>query len=190
MLTVDPAVARQRLTDRVRYSVAVSAIRGFFSALRRLFAPTRPRSDRSTVPSPGRTGAGATVEVDPRSLRDVRLAYRPTRNASPDPGEIVWTWVPFEERDGRGKDRPVVIVAEAGKGAVLAVQLTSKDRTGHPDYVALGVGDWDRSGRPSWVNVDRVFIVNPGGMRREAARVDAARYGRIATVLRGRYGWN
>jgi len=169
--------------------MAVSGIHRFFSALFGLFAPRRRPGGRSATPSPGRTGAGATVEVDPHGLRTVRLGYRPARNGTPDPGEVVWTWVPFEERDGRGKDRPVVIVAEAGKGAVLAVQLTSKDRTGHPDYVALGVGDWDRSGRPSWVNVDRVFIVNPGGMRREAARVDAARYGRIATVLRGRYGW-
>jgi mRNA-degrading endonuclease toxin of MazEF toxin-antitoxin module len=167
----------------------VSGIRRFFSALRGFFAPARRPGDRSTTPTPGRSGSAATIEVDPRSLRAVRLDYRPTRNANPDPGEIVWTWVPFEERDGRGKDRPVVIVATLGRGAVLAVQLTSKDRTGHPDYVALGAGDWDRTGRSSWVNIDRIFAVQPAGMRREAAMVDAARYTRIASALRGRYGW-
>ncbi|MDY7544089.1 MULTISPECIES: type II toxin-antitoxin system PemK/MazF family toxin [unclassified Cryobacterium] len=167
----------------------MSGFRRFFNALRSLFAPARRPPDRSTTPSPGRSGRSATVEVDPRNLRDVRLDYRPTRNASPDPGEIVWTWVPFEERDGRGKDRPVVVVAALGAGAVLAVQLTSKDRTGHPDYVALGVGDWDRTGRSSWVNIDRIFAVQPSGMRREAALVDSARYARIASALRGRYGW-
>ncbi|GAA1842117.1 type II toxin-antitoxin system PemK/MazF family toxin [Agromyces salentinus] len=176
----------------------------FLTALRRaigsVFRPPRKESTRAdaaggssvstTLLSPGQGGASATVEVDPRSLRRVRLGYAPSRDGAPDPGEIVWTWVPYEERDGRGKDRPVVVIAASGPDAVLAVQLTSKAHEGSRDFVALGAGAWDATGRPSWANIDRVFVVRTGGMRREAASLDAARYLRLAEALSARYGWS
>jgi hypothetical protein len=139
--------------------------------------------------SPGRAGASATVEVDPARLRGVRLAHAPSRDGEPDPGEVVWTWVPYEEHDGRGKDRPVVIVAAGAPGEYLAVQLTSKPHDGDRDHVSLGTGPWDPEGRPSWARIDRVFRVHADGMRREAAALDAERFARIAEALRARYGW-
>jgi len=140
--------------------------------------------------SPGQAGPSATVEVDARRLKGVRLAYAPSRDGEPDPGEIVWTWVPYEENDGRGKDRPVAIVAASGDDDFLAVQLTSKPHDGDRDFVPLGDGAaWDAEGRSSWARIDRVFRVRTDGMRREAASLDKARYGRLATALRERYGW-
>lgn len=127
--------------------------------------------------------------MDPKRLRGVRLGYTPERDGEPDPGEVVWTWVPYEERDGRGKDRPVAIIAALSAGDFLAVQLTSKPNDGDHDYVALGAGAWDAEGRQSWARIDRVFSVRSGGMRREAASLDAARYARLTSALRGRYGW-
>jgi hypothetical protein len=115
--------------------------------------------------------------------------YAPSDNGALDPGEIVWTWVPYEERDGRGKDRPVLVVATLARGAVLAVQLTSADHTGDSDHVPLGVGPWDRNRRPSWAAIDRVFQVRPGGVRREATFVDGARHRLVEAALRRRYGW-
>jgi hypothetical protein len=140
--------------------------------------------------SPGQSGPSATVEIDPVRLRRVHLAYAPSPDGEPDPGEIVWTWVPYEERDGRGKDRPVAIVAASGDGDFLAVQLTSKAHDGDGDFVSLGNGAWDVSGRASWARVDRVFRVRTGGMRREAASLDAETYGRLTAALAGRYGWS
>lgn len=140
--------------------------------------------------SPGRFGPDATVEVDPRHVRAVRMTYQPDRDGDPDPGEIVWTWVPFEENDGRGKDRPVLVVAVETGGTVLAVQLTSKDHDGDSDFVSIGSGSWDGEHRPSWVNIDRVMRVHPTGMRREAAALDSKNYGRVEAALRRRYGWN
>lgn len=139
--------------------------------------------------SPGQTGESATEEVDPRALGRVTLTYAPSRDREPDPGEVVWTWVPYEENDGRGKDRPVVIVSADGRGRYLAVQLTSKPHGGDRDYVALGAGGWDSAGRPSWAKLDRVFLVHGAGMRREAASLDEARYRLVADALRSRYGW-
>ncbi|WP_240665732.1 type II toxin-antitoxin system PemK/MazF family toxin [Agromyces sp. LHK192] len=148
-----------------------------------------PSGRSDAAPSPGRSGSAATTELDPRRIGAVRFAYRPERDGEPDPGEIVWTWVPFEERDGRGKDRPVAIVAAGADGEFLAVQLTSKGRDDDHDLVPLGAGPWDAQGRPSWARIDRVFRVSTAGMRREGATLDAARFEALTHALGARYGW-
>ena len=106
-----------------------------------------------------------------------------------DAGEIVWTWVPFEENDGRGKDRPVLVVAREAAGTFLAVQLSSKGHAGDRDWVPIGSGPWDRSGRDSWVAVDRVLRLHEQGMRREACALDRMRFNSVRQRLRERYGW-
>ncbi len=152
-------------------------------------APASRAPSPAVIFSPGREGPSATVEVDPRRIGPVRLSYNPVTDGDPDPGEIVWTWVPFEEHDGRGKDRPVLVVAAERSGACLAVQLTSKSHARDVEFVPIGSGRWDSAGRPSWVNLDRVFRVSLDGMRREACALDATPYQRVEARLRERYGW-
>ena len=139
--------------------------------------------------SPGESGPDATVEVDADRIGRVRTSYSPRSDGAPDPGEVVWTWVPFEEGDGRGKDRPVLVVAAESAGTYLAVQLTSKDHDGEGDFVPVGAGGWDGEHRPSWVNLDRVFRVHEGGMRREAAALPRAPFDEVKERLQQRYGW-
>jgi hypothetical protein len=138
---------------------------------------------------PGEFGRDATVEVDPHRIKRVRMSYSPQPDRAPDPGEVVWTWVPFEENDGRGKDRPVLVVAVERAGSYLAVQLTSKDHGGEQDYVPVGAGGWDGERRPSWVKLDRVIRVHEGGMRREAAALPREPFEQVTDRLRERYGW-
>ncbi len=149
-----------------------------------------PRPGGTAVLSPGQSGASATVEIAPRSVGRVRMSYSPSTDGDPDPGEIVWTWVPFEENDGRGKDRPVLVVAAESGGTVLAVQLTSKPHNRDAEFVPVGSGAWDGEHRPSWVRIDRVLRVHAQGMRREAAALDRPRYDTVAAALRARYGWS
>src|ERR1700749_4488442 len=79
-----------------------------------------PRGGRSSGTdaevSPGAFGPDATVEVDPHRIGPVRMSYSPQTDGAPDPGEVVWTWVPFEENDGRGKDRPGLVGAVEPRG--------------------------------------------------------------------------
>ena len=152
-------------------------------------ATPQPGTTATLPPAKGQSGPTATVEVAANAVGRVRTSYSPNTDGDPDPGEVIWTWVPYEERDGRGKDRPVLVVAVEPAGTVLAVQLTSKDHTGRPGYVGLGAGAWDGEHRPSWVNTDRVFRVHATGMRREATALDRKRYGLVQTALRERYGW-
>ncbi|MEV0238531.1 type II toxin-antitoxin system PemK/MazF family toxin [Streptomyces sp. NPDC050674] len=139
---------------------------------------------------PGRHGPSATVQADPREVGPVRTEYSPAHDGDPDPGEIVWTWVPYEENDGRGKDRPVLVVAREAGGTFLAVQLSSKQHDDDREWVGIGSGPWDRSGRFSWVSVERVLRLHEDGMRREACALDRMRFNRVRRRLQERYGWS
>jgi hypothetical protein len=126
-----------------------------------------------------------------------RLEYAPDPDGQPDPGEVVWTWVPYEEDFRRGKDRPVLVVARDG-ALLLALMLTSRDHDG-PDaqdearhgrhWVDIGPGAWDPRGRPSEVRVDRVLRIDPAAVRREGARLDRGRFELVAAELRRMHGW-
>jgi hypothetical protein len=136
---------------------------------------------------PGRSGPHATTEA--HDVDDVVTSYNPDTDGDPDPGEIVWTWVPFEEDDGRGKDRPVLIVAREPAGSLLAVQLSSRDHDEDREWVPIGAGAWDGEARRSWVNLDRVIRVHPEGMRREAASLRRDQFDVVIARLRDRHGW-
>lgn len=120
----------------------------------------------------------------------LRPVYSPDLDGDPDPGEVVWTWVPYEEDHSRGKDRPVLVVGHDGPW-LLALVLTSKDhdRRDNPRgerWMDLGTGDWDRDRRPSEVRLDRVVRVDPHGVRREGAVLDRARFDGVVRALRTR----
>ncbi|MFF0745975.1 type II toxin-antitoxin system PemK/MazF family toxin [Streptomyces sp. NPDC004111] len=131
-----------------------------------------------------------TTEADPGRIGPVRTEYAPEHDGDPDPGEIVWTWVPFEENDGRGKDRPVLVVAREEAGTLLAVRLSSKRHDHDREWLAIGSGPWDGAGRDSWVDLDRVLRVHEEGMRREACALDRARFDQVVFRLRELYGWS
>ncbi|GHH53125.1 type II toxin-antitoxin system PemK/MazF family toxin [Streptomyces candidus] len=145
-------------------------------------------SDDST-PLPGSTGPSATTEAEPHGIGHVRMEYAPAVDGDPDPGEIVWTWVPFEENDGRGKDRPVLVVAREAAGTLLAVRLSSKRHDHEREWLPIGSGPWDSAGRESWVDLDRVLRVHEGGMRREACALDRPRFDQVVRRLSERYDW-
>ena len=65
------------------------------------------------------------------------VEYRPRDDGRPDPGEVVWAWVPFDENDGRGKDRPVLVIGRRG-GTLLGLMLSSQDHDRDAADEALG----------------------------------------------------
>lgn len=150
---------------------------------------TAPARRPAAPATEGRSRGTATVEVDPATARDVRLEYSPHKDGHPDAGEIVWTWVPYVENDGRGKDRPVLIIGRHTADRVYAVKLTSKEKPGRDDRLGIGSGPWDSSGRASWVDIDQLYSVHHDGLRREAAALDLDRFSRVAAALQARFGW-
>ncbi|MFN8195843.1 MAG: type II toxin-antitoxin system PemK/MazF family toxin [Nocardioidaceae bacterium] len=123
-----------------------------------------------------------------------RVRYRPRRNGRPDPGEIVWAWVPFEDDPRQGKDRPVLLLAKH-QGRWLGLMLTSKDhdvdaaqeaRFGR-HWMDIGSGPWDARRRPSEVRLDRLLELDPRLIRREGAALDQATFERVLAGARAHH---
>jgi hypothetical protein len=134
-------------------------------------------------------GPARTTRQVPTADRAARIVYAPHPDGAADPGEIVWAWVPFEEGDGRGKDRPLLVIGRRG-GELAGLMLSSQhDHDGDRDWVSIGSGDWDRQGRESFVRLDRVLEIGEREIRREGAVLDRARFDRVADQLRSRFGW-
>ncbi|HKP06601.1 MAG TPA: type II toxin-antitoxin system PemK/MazF family toxin, partial [Microbacterium sp.] len=127
--------------------------RGLRGILSSIFRTRRTAGSPTVEPGRrgGRTGPTATVETAPPGRGALRITYAPDHDGDPDAGEIVWTWVPYAENDGRGKDRPLLVIARQSADRVYAVRLTSKPHDGDGDFLALGTGDWDPQHRPSWL---------------------------------------
>ncbi len=157
-------------------------------------APARRRTG-SAGPATGaaRRPTGSPVRTSARTSTSApagrHLAYAPEKDGRADPGEVVWTWVTYEEDAGQGKDRPVLVVGRDGR-ELLGLMLSSQSsRDGQHGWLALGPGSWDREQRPSWVRLDRVLHVDEDGIRREGAVLDRPRFDRVAVALRRDHGW-
>jgi PemK-like, MazF-like toxin of type II toxin-antitoxin system len=119
----------------------------------------------------------------PVSSTDVlRISYAPHPDGDGDPGEVVWTWVPYEDDPKQGKDRPVLVIGTLGKDLAV-LPFTSKNHTGHADCIELGSGAWDPSRRVSYVKLDRVLRVPSKKIRREGAALDRTRFDHVVAKL-------
>jgi hypothetical protein len=152
--------------------------RAFGALLRGVRTAALPRSTarRDRTPSP----KGAPTRDS--TLTGARIEYNPDADGNADPGEVVWTWVPWEEDPTQGKDRPIVIVGVRGS-MLIGVPLTSKRRPDEPQ-VAVGTGPWDREGRPSYAKLDRILEVDPAQVRREGSVLGRAHFDEIVAALR------
>ena len=117
-------------------------------------SPAPPAGWRRRCATASGTPARSNDELSPPARAiptDVRVEYTPHLDGDPDPGEVVWAWVPFEDDPTLGKDRPVVIIGRHG-AALSGVALTSKDRgrLGRRRHRRLGLATTSqlRQGRP------------------------------------------
>jgi hypothetical protein len=109
--------------------------------------------------------------------------YAPEIDGEPDPGEVVWGWVPYEDDPSQGKDRPVLLIGRRG-AQWLGLMLTSKDHDRDAEdearygrhWMDVGVGGWDRDARPSEVRLDRLLLLEEDAIRREGAALDRATF--------------
>ena len=151
---------------------------GTGSFLRRVVREVGSQLNRELGATTGTATPSGTVGRGPQPTvsGDVRIGYSPNADGLPDPGEVVWAWVPYEEDATQGKDRPVLVIGEDGD-VLLALQLTSKDhdvdedqeRRSGREWMDIGTGAWDAQRRPSEVRLNRLIRLDPAGVRREGA---------------------
>jgi PemK-like, MazF-like toxin of type II toxin-antitoxin system len=142
---------------------------------------------RSRKPNRGRTTYSQSGD-------HVQIEYAPRPNGQADPGEVVWTWVPYEEDATQGKDRPVLILGRR-HGRLVGLMLTSKDHDHDIEqarssrrWMDVGTGTWDRQRRPSEVRLDRLIEVDATRVRREGAALDQRVFESVVEASRAYYG--
>ncbi len=139
----------------------------------------------------GRTSTRGTPRGRTTASGDVRIGYAPNHDGLPDPGEVVWAWVPYEEDASRGKDRPVLVIGEDGRD-LLALLLTSKDhdrddeqeRRAGREWMDIGTGGWDSQRRPSEVRLNRLLRLDPADVRREGAALSRPVFDAVVAAAR------
>lgn len=136
-------------------------------------------------------------DADPRPIRGGAFDFRgpaipeyaPSDDGEPDPGEVVWAWVPFEEDPTQGKDRPLAIVGRSvDKPAdMVCFLLSSKDRSGQEGWVPIGSGEWDDQHRESWVNIARPLAVPLEAVRREGGELSRFQFDAVVEAARQKF---
>jgi hypothetical protein len=121
-------------------------------------------------------------------------SYSPHADGRPDPGEVVWAWVAYEDDPNQGKDRPVLVVGRDGPdgGELLGLSLTSKDHDRDAEdearqgryWMDVGSGDWDRQRRPSEVRLDRLLRLREADVRREGSAMPREMFEQIVVAAR------
>ena len=167
--------------------------------------PHPPTQPSAPTPKPAqRAHTRTSTHQDPAtsnrphtSIREASIAdalahasYQPIMDGDADPGEVVWTWVPYQEDTSVGKDRPAVVIGAQGEGVYL-LQLTSKDHSRDAAEEAaagrywfdIGSGAWDPKGRPSEVRLDRALWVKATDVRREGSILPEVTWRRIIDAL-------
>ncbi|WP_224282818.1 type II toxin-antitoxin system PemK/MazF family toxin, partial [Streptomyces sp. LS1784] len=109
----------------------------------------------------------------------------PRTGAGPEPQEIWWAQVPFEDGPG-SKDRPCLVLRVHGRTATVA-KITSKHHAERPGVLPLPPGSvGDRQDRTSWLETDELREVPLSAFRRRAGTVDRQVWARTRKVLEGR----
>ena len=153
----------------------------FLEALFRKKERPLPRQPRVEERRSAGTKKHALQQAPKRLTNALEIEYSPRADGSPDPGEVVWAWVPYEDDPSQGKDRPVLLIGRRGE-KLVGLALTSKP---NPRYtIELGIGPWDPEGRTSYVKVDRLIDLGPDHVRREGAVLDRRRFERVLDAVR------
>jgi hypothetical protein len=125
-------------------------------------------------------------------------SYAPEADGEPDPGEVVWAWVPYEEDPDQGKDRPVLLIGRTVVDGVeywAGLMLTSQDHDRDAGeearhgrfWMDVGTGGWDSEHRPSEVRLDRLLVLRNDVIRREGAALAPEVFDRVLDEARRRH---
>ncbi|MEZ0091666.1 type II toxin-antitoxin system PemK/MazF family toxin [Streptacidiphilus sp. EB129] len=100
----------------------------------------------------------------------------------PEPREIWWAEVPFEDGPG-SKDRPCLVLRRGPRSATV-LKITSKHHTELPGVLPLPPGTvGDRDKRASWLETEESREVPLADFRRRVGTVDGGLWARVQKAL-------
>jgi len=137
-------------------------------------ARKRPAGPRGTGPrgtGPRKAGTGKTGprKTAPKPAPPKRGT---TPVAGPQPGEIWWADVPYEDGTGH-KIRPCLVLRSGAKHREV-LKITSQDQSDRNDHVVIPTRTWDADAdHDSWLDLTGPIRVPLGGFQDRAGTLDA-----------------
>ena len=131
--------------------------------------------------APHESPAGTPPSAD-TSVRAVQIEYSPCLDGDPDPGEVVWTWVPYEEDPSAGQGSPGGDHRPAWRplgGGAVDVEGSRQRAAGCRRSRAVGP-----RGRVSYAKVERLLDVVPEQVRREGAVLERRHFDDVVAGVR------
>lgn len=128
----------------------------------------------------------ARVEVIPTATISRNIYYAPDMDGQAEPGEVVW----FNPSTDPPQERSMLVVGR-NRHDVLGLLISGEENhTDDDDWLTIGSGEWQTSGEPCWVRLDKVLSIPEEDVRRRGTLFPPRRFERIADTLRRRFDWS
>ena len=111
--------------------------------------------DRVTNQIEMRRKRASRVDVRPTGSVPRNVYYAPDMDGGAEPGEVVWVTVPSHPP----KERSMLVVGREHSD-ILGLLISPEEEHAEDDrWFEIGPGDWDASGHPCWVRLDKTLVV-------------------------------
>ena len=125
------------------------------------------------------------VTVRPTAHLPRNIYYAPDMDGNAEPGEVVWVTVPSHPP----RQRSMLVVGRE-RGEVLGLLISSEaEHASDERWLGIGAGEWNASGKPCWVRLDKTMIVPEIDLHRSGTIIPQRRFERVANRLRDRFDW-
>ncbi len=189
------AVAWKKLRNAVRLPSSDSLDNGLEEINNRLgFRHRRPSSSTGSLLSSTSQKPGK-IAIEPTQSVSRSVVYSPAMDGQAESGEVVWFDAPASFTKGSSGDnvvveRPLLVVGRSSH-VILGLLISShSSHADQPNWLAIGSGDWEPSGKPCWLRMDRVVELTEDRIRRRGAVLPRRRFEMVANHLRDRYAWS
>ncbi|MDO5031068.1 type II toxin-antitoxin system PemK/MazF family toxin [Corynebacterium sp.] len=131
----------------------------------------------------------ASIRVEPTDAHPRSVFFTPEMDGQADSGEVVWVWAPSDGKQSPPRERAVLIVSRT-RTTVLGLLISPNPaHADDEEWLDIGTGEWDESGRQCWVRMDRLLEISEEECRRQGTLFPERRFERVANRLRSMYHW-
>ena len=127
----------------------------------------------------------SSLLVKPTSKVARGIYYAPDMDGQAEPGEIVWVTVPSTPP----QERSLLVIGREHHD-VLGLLISPEERHARDEHwLDIGSGEWDDTGEPCWVRLDKTLMVPETEVHRRGTYIPPRRFERIANRLRKHFDW-